>query len=504
MQISYNSKQMASYKVLYTITFFFFLFINSTPTRGDYVALLESQRALSRHIQKVSRVQHLLANLTKEYTKDKSLKVCSEVVNEGYRLLGSVRRRMEGVTRYDSDTSSSIQTTFSAASTYLRTCSQTLKEARKGKAHQFGSLLHHIDDVADNCSVEKVTLGALQEATILKKNADQGSSSGNVHSDHDILSTINMIPPNRRIYVAQDGSGQFTTISAAIAAAPAGATDYFMIRVKPGWYNENVFVPPEKPFLVLAGSGKHVTVITSNYSSASGYNTWNSATARIQGSNFIAYDITFENSAGPQGGQAVAMLCSANQAVFYRCSFRGYQDTLYAHAWKQFYRNCDIYGTIDFILGDATAIFQSCHIHVEQPLPGQYNPIVAQQRQCSDGRTGFTIQNCIIYPAKGFHTSTQTYLGRPWGKSTRVAFISNQFNVMIQPPGWIPWYGIPSQVYLGEFNNTGLGASMTGRVAWPGVKSLTQPEAYNLTVDAMFGDVSWLDRSRVPYVRGLQ
>ncbi|KAJ1699444.1 hypothetical protein LUZ63_007956 [Rhynchospora breviuscula] len=494
---------MASYKLHFIIPFFFFLFINSMPARGDKVALLESQRALSHHIQKISRVQHVLANLTKEYTKDKSLKVCSEVVNEGYRLLGNVRRRMEGATQYDSDTSSSIQTTFSAASTYLRTCSQTLKEARKGKPHQFGRLLHHIEDVAVDCSLENTTLGALQEATYLEKSADQGSSSGLVHSGHDVLSTIDMIPLSRRIYVAQDGSGQFTTISEAIAAAPAGANDYFMIRIRPGWYNENVVVPPEKPFLVFAGSGKHVTVITSNRSSASGYNTWDSATAMIRGSNFIAYDISFENSAGPQGGQAVALLCSANQAVFYRCSFRGYQDTLYAHAYLQFYRDCDIYGTIDFILGDATAIFQSCHIHVEQPLPGQYNPIVAQQRQCPNGRTGFTIQNCIIYPAKGFHTSTQTYLGRPWGKSTRVAFISNQFNVMIQPPGWLSWFGIPSQVYLGEFNNTGLGASMTGRVAWPGVKSLTQAEAYNMTADVMFGDLSWLHKSRVPYLRGL-
>ncbi|KAJ4793479.1 Plant invertase/pectin methylesterase inhibitor superfamily [Rhynchospora pubera] len=495
---------MASYKLHFTIPFFVFLFINSMVARGDKVALLESQRALSHHIQKISRVQYLLANLTKEYTKDKSLKVCSEVVNEGYRLLGNVQRRMEGVTQYDSDTSSSIQTTFSAASTYLRTCSQTLKEGRKGKVHQYGSLLHHIEDVAVDCSLENVTMGALQEATNFKKNAYQGSSYGLIHSGNDVLSTIDMIPLSRRIYVAQDGSGQFTTISEAIAAAPAGANDYFMIRIRPGRYNENVVVPPEKPFLVFAGSGKHVTVITSNRSHASGYNTWDSATAMILGSNFVAYDIAFENSAGPQGGQAVALLCSANQAVFYRCSFRGYQDTLYAHAYLQFYRDCDIYGTIDFIFGDATAIFQYCHIHVEQPLPGQSNPIVAQQRQCPNGKTGFTIQNCIIYPAVGFHTSTQTYLGRPWGRSTRVAFISNQFNVMIQPPGWLSWNGIPSQVYLGEFNNTGLGASMTGRVAWPGVKSLTQAEAYNMTADVMFGDLSWLHKSRVPYLRGLQ
>lgn len=74
---------------------------------------------------------------------------------------------------------------------------------------------------------------------------------------------------------------------------------------------------------------------------------------------------------------------------------------------------------------------------------------------------------------------------------------------MIDPVGWLPWYGIPSQVYLGEFNNTGLGADMTARVTWPGVKRLTPTEANNLTVDGMLGGGIWLDKTRVPYAKGL-
>ncbi|KAF3322850.1 putative pectinesterase/pectinesterase inhibitor 25 [Carex littledalei] len=495
---------MASYKHLFSIITIIFLFMYSTPTRGSQVALSKSRGALSNQIDKISSVQHLLANLSKIYTKNKSLSVCSEVVNAGNRLLSSVHRRMKGVARYDSDASLSLQTMYSAATTYLRTCGRILKEAKKhNKAKQFGSLRRHLDDIGNNCFLESYTLRAISRATVPRKKPKQESPFHKIHYARDIPRTLRRIPKDRRIVVAQDGTGHFSTISAAIAAAPAGATDYFLIIIKAGRYNEKVVVPIEKPFLVLAGAGKGATIITGSRSYALGYNTWDSATVEIYGHNFIGYNIGFENSAGPQGGQAVAVLCSSNLSAFYKCGFYGFQDTLYAHAWLQFYRECDIYGTIDFILGDASAVFQSCNIVVRPPLLGQSNPIVAQQRECPTGRTGFTIQNCVISPAPGFPINTKTYLGRPWGKSTRVAFISNQFNVMIDPVGWLPWYGIPTQVYLGEFNNTGSGADMAGRVTWPGIKRLTQPEAYNLTVDAMLGGGSWLDRTRVPYVKGL-
>lgn len=92
------------------------------------------------------------------------------------------------------------------------------------------------------------------------------------------MRTLNRIPHNRRIVVAQDGTGNFSTINAAITAAPAGATNYFLIIVKEGRYNENVVIPVDKPFLVLAGAGKNATIITGNRSNSSGWNTWDSAT----------------------------------------------------------------------------------------------------------------------------------------------------------------------------------------------------------------------------------
>jgi Plant invertase/pectin methylesterase inhibitor len=165
---------MASYNYLFSLTIIF-LFIYSTPTGGSKVALLKGRIALSHQIKKVSDVQHHLENLTKTHTNDKSLIACTKVVNEGTRLLGSVQRRMKGMTRYDSDTSLSLQTMFSAALTYLRTCSQTLKEARRHKKQQFSSLLQHVDDIGNNCFLESYTLRGITRNTMPKKKPKQGT-----------------------------------------------------------------------------------------------------------------------------------------------------------------------------------------------------------------------------------------------------------------------------------------------------------------------------------------
>lgn len=165
---------MASYNHLFSFTIIFLL-INLTPTTGSQVALSKSRVALSHHIEKVSSVQHLLTNLSKIHTEDKSLRTCLEVINKGYRLLTNVRRQMKGVRRYDSDTSLYLQTMFSAASTYLRTCSQILKEERGQKERQFGGLLRHVDNIGNNCNLENYTLCAITRATVPKEKAKQSN-----------------------------------------------------------------------------------------------------------------------------------------------------------------------------------------------------------------------------------------------------------------------------------------------------------------------------------------
>ncbi|VFQ71938.1 unnamed protein product [Cuscuta campestris] len=95
--------------------------------------------------------------------------------------------------------------------------------------------------------------------------------------------------------------------------------------------------------------------------------------------DFTAYDIGFHNTAGPAMGQAVALMVAGDRGAFYRCKISGYQDTLFAHSNRQYFRDCAIYGTVDFIFGDSAAVFQNCAIRPRKPLPGQFNAITAQE-----------------------------------------------------------------------------------------------------------------------------
>lgn len=108
----------------------------------------------------------------------------------------------------------------------------------------------------------------------------------------------------------------------------------------------------------------------------------------VNGRGFLARDITFQNTAGPEKHQAVALRSDSDLSVFYRCAMRGYQDTLYTHTMRQFYRECTITGTVDFIFGDGTVVFQNCQILVKKGLPDQKNTITAQGRKEADQPSG--------------------------------------------------------------------------------------------------------------------
>lgn len=127
--------------------------------------------------------------------------------------------------------------------------------------------------------------------------------------------------------------------------------------------------------------------------------------------------MTFENTAGPQKHQAVALRSSSDFSVFYSCSFKGYQDTLYVHSQRQFYRNCDIYGTIDFIFGDAIVVLQNCNIFVRKPMSSQQNTVTAQARKDPNENTGIVIHNSRVMAASDLRPvqgTFKTFLGRPW------------------------------------------------------------------------------------------
>ncbi|XP_050215877.1 pectinesterase-like [Mercurialis annua] len=279
------------------------------------------------------------------------------------------------------------------------------------------------------------------------------------------------IRPN--IVVARDGSGNCSLIGEAIEMAPNGSRHRFVIKIKAGVYNETVNVPREKTNIMLIGDGMSRTVITGSKNFVDGFSTFDSATLTVAGDRFLARDLTIINTSGPYKFQAVAARVTSNSA-FYRCNFSSYQDTLFAHSLRQFYRECTIQGTIDFIFGNAAAIFQHCLIRVRVPIPGQRNMITAQGRRDPNQNTGFSFQNCTITAAADLNArkgqNISTFLGRPWGNYSRTMLMNSYLGKLIHPQGWYKWdnYSTLDTVQYIEHLNYGPGSSTRYRVSWRG------------------------------------
>lgn len=233
-----------------------------------------------------------------------------------------------------------------------------------------------------------------------------------------------------------------------------------------------------------------------------------STSSAVVGLGFVAVNITFQNTAGAIKHQAVAVRNGADLSTFYSCSFEAYQDTLYTHSLRQFYRECDIYGTVDFIFGNAAAVFQNCNIYPRLPMLNQFNAITAQGRTDINQNTGISIQNCTIRPADDLATSnstTNTYLGRPWKEYSRTIYMQSYMGGFIHPSGWHDWSGdfALNTSYYAEFNNTGPGSNTTGRVTWPAIQFLNASDAANFTLSNFLAGDDWLPVTGVPYFNSL-
>ncbi|KAJ0630973.1 putative pectinesterase [Helianthus annuus] len=307
--------------------------------------------------------------------------------------------------------------------------------------------------------------------------------------------------------VAQDGSGDFSTVTEAIEAAENQrriVTNRLVIYVKAGIYKENIYIKNSMTNLMLYGDGIDATVITNDKNIFDGLLTSNTATVQVWGQGFAAIGITFENTAGPEKQQAIALLSASDQSIFYKCSFKGNQDTLCLLQNRQFLRECDIYGTIDFIFGDASAVLQNCNIYVRTPLPGTQNTITAQGRIDPSSNTGFVIENSRVMPAPDSNLVdglAMTYLGRPWRDYSRVVYIKCDLDNVINPAGWLPFRGDSAfdKVYYAEYMNTGQSADTGGRIKWPGYHVLTTEEAEQFSVRLFLTGESWIPETGVPF-----
>eukprot|EP00253_Pinus_taeda_P005439 PITA_05439 len=241
------------------------------------------------------------------------------------------------------------------------------------------------------------------------------------------------------VVVAQDGSGNYVTISDAIKEAPKHLRSIkYIIYVKVGMYLETVKISKRKTNIMFVGDGKGKTVVVSSKNVKEGSTTFSSATFAVSGAGFVARDMSFMNSAGPDKHQAVAL--------------------------------------------------RECNIYARQGMPNQVNVITAQGRNHPYQNTGISIHNCIVTATSDltpWMAFTSTYLGRPWKLYSRTVSMQSFLGDLIHPAGWLEWSGefALESLYFGEYRNSGPGAFLDGRVTWPGYRVIkTVEEAKEFSV----------------------
>ncbi|KAG6435660.1 hypothetical protein SASPL_100535 [Salvia splendens] len=401
-------------------------------------------------------------------------------------------------------TATDVQTWLSTALTNLDTCVSGFAD--------FG-----INDYYTNFPIMSNNVSLLLSNTLaLNKGVSNSSTSVNGYKegfprwvrpgDRKLLQSSN---PRANVVVALDGSGNFKTVAAAVAAAGRrSGNGRYVIYVKAGTYRENVEIGKGVRNVMLLGDGIGRTIITGSRSVDGGSTTFKSATVAAVGDGFIARGITFRNTAGARNHQAVALRSGSDLSVFYQCSFEGYQDTLYVHSQRQFYRNCDIYGTVDFIFGNAAVVLQNCNIYPRDP-PNRTNTITAQGRTDPNQNTGIIIHNSRVTAAPDLRPvqgSVRTYLGRPWKEYSRTVFMKTSLDGLINPAGWMPWSGsfALNTLYYAEYANTGPGSSTANRVDWRGYRVITSASvAAQFAPGRFIAADSWLPATNVPFTSGL-
>jgi pectinesterase len=304
--------------------------------------------------------------------------------------------------------------------------------------------------------------------------------------------------------VAQDGSGAYRTVQAAINAAPTGRTVVYTIFIRNGKYREKVNVPSNKPFLQLIGESVAKTVISwDDYSGkpmpgGGTYGTSTSATATFSAPDFSALNITFENTTG-DSPQALAISATSDRAAFKNCRFMGGQDTVLTNgSGRQYFKDCYIDGTVDFIFGGAQALFEGCIIYPKTRRDGGSGGYITAANTPAGQAYGYVFKKCYIPANRGLTTYT---LGRPWqndaGSTTanrannKVVWISTVMGPnIINPVGWSAWDSgtNTSVITYAEHKSRDVNGALVNvsqRVPWSIQLTDADTVTYNRT--AMFG-----------------
>jgi pectin methylesterase-like acyl-CoA thioesterase len=282
---------------------------------------------------------------------------------------------------------------------------------------------------------------------------------------------------------------QFADVQSAVDAVPANNTVRHVIEITPGTYQKRVIVPDNKPFITLRGTGNTAADTKLTYfetaTTPPNESTVHASTV-IRAKDFIAENLTFENTAGQSAGQALAIYVRGDRAIFNNCRFLGWQDTLRSESGRHYFYNSYVEGHVDFIYGKGTAYFENSTLFAKA---GGY--LTAQGRETAAETNGYVFKNSTI---TGSASNGSVYLGRPWQAYSRSIFIDTKMSSIINPAGWQTWSGNNHLTsFFAEYNSTDLNGNpinMSNRVAWS--KQLTAQQAAAYTKELwLAGNDGW-------------
>lgn len=322
------------------------------------------------------------------------------------------------------------------------------------------------------------------------------------------LSSANLV-------VAQDGSGDYTSLQAAINAAPDDSNERFVIYIKNGKYDqEKLIIPAAKKNITLRGEDRSHTIISyhlydcnspesGNKCPVASWAMWKdnadlirtSATLTIMAEGCRVENLTLENTAGPVG-QALALTIRADKQVFLNCNILGYQDTVYlwTAGMRSYFENCLIVGRTDYIYGGGIGYFQSCEI---RSWGGGW---ITAPSTPKEQKYGFVFNECrFTYadqsPRPG-DDGKPIAIGRPWHNYPKVAILNSSMCGEMHPEGWpttwrMDYAATSADLHLYEYNNNGKGSDMSHRAPWAGIKQMTKEEAKEYSLSKVMGN--WKD-----------
>ena len=287
--------------------------------------------------------------------------------------------------------------------------------------------------------------------------------------------------------VAQDGSGDFFTVQEAINAVPDFRKDVrTTILIRKGTYKEKLIIPESKINISLIGEDGAILTYDGFANKKNVFDenmgTSGSSSCYIYAPDFYAENITFENSSGPVG-QAVACFVSADRVYFKNCRFLGFQDTLYTYSKqsRQYYEDCYIEGTVDFIFGWSTAVFNRCHIHSKR------DGYVTAPSTDKGKKYGYVFYDCKLTAEP---EATKVYLSRPWRPYAQAVFIRCELGKHILPVGWNNWGKKENEktVFYAEYESRGEGAHPKARAAFS--QQLKNLKGYEINA-VLVGEDGW-------------